>query len=99
MRCGIARTLDCVRTVRTANHERSDLPQVNQNDGHKATDFWREPITANRDSGHFLSFPTAEAFITEIRIQGDFDQAGIMLRVDAYCARPLIVGGLFTLQS
>jgi uncharacterized protein len=56
---------------------------VNQNDGHKATDFWREPITANRDSGH-LGFPTAEAFTTEIRVQGDFDQAGVMVRVDAY---------------
>ena len=72
---------------------------MNQNDWHKATDFWREPITANRDSGHFLSFPTAEAFTTKIRVQGDFDQAGVMGRVDAYCARPLIVGGLFTLQS
>jgi hypothetical protein len=63
----------------------------------KATDFWRELIAANRDSCHFLGFPTAEAFTTEIRLQGDFDQAGVMVRVDAYRARLLIVGDLFTL--
>jgi uncharacterized protein len=53
----------------------------------KATDFWRETHYGfNRDSGHFLGFPTAEAFTAELRVQGDFqalyDQAGIMVRVD-----------------
>jgi regulation of enolase protein 1 (concanavalin A-like superfamily) len=55
----------------------------------KATDFWRETHYGfNRDSGHFLGFPTAEAFTAELRVQGDFqalyDQAGIMVRVDAH---------------
>jgi uncharacterized protein len=55
----------------------------------KATDFWRETHYGfNRDSGHFLGFPTAEAFSAELRVQGDFqalyDQAGIMVRVDAH---------------
>jgi len=54
----------------------------------KATDFWRETHYGfNRDSGHFLGFPTAEAFTAELRVQGDFqalyDQAGLMVRIDA----------------
>jgi regulation of enolase protein 1 (concanavalin A-like superfamily) len=54
----------------------------------KATDFWRETHYGfTRDSGHFLGFPTGEAFTAELRVQGDFrelyDQAGIMVRVDA----------------
>lgn len=54
----------------------------------KATDFWRETHYGfSRDNGHFLGFPTAEAFTAELRVQGDFqalyDQAGIMVRVDA----------------
>jgi hypothetical protein len=54
----------------------------------KATDFWRETHYGfSRDSGHFLGFPTAEAFTAELRVHGDFqalyDQAGIMVRVDA----------------
>ncbi|MCK1654788.1 DUF1349 domain-containing protein [Bradyrhizobium sp. 149] len=54
----------------------------------KATDFWRETHYGfTRDSGHFLGFPTAEAFTAELRVHGDFqalyDQAGIMVRVDA----------------
>ncbi|OAF15153.1 regulation of enolase 1 [Bradyrhizobium centrolobii] len=53
----------------------------------KATDFWRETHYGfSRDSGHFLGFPTAEAFTAELRVQGDFqalyDQAGIMVRID-----------------
>jgi len=53
-----------------------------------ATDFWSETHYGfTRDSGHFLGFPTADAFTAELRIQGDFaalyDQAGIMVRVDA----------------
>ena len=55
----------------------------------KATDFWREiHYGFNRDSGHFLGFPTAEAFTAELRIQGDYqalyDQAGLMVRIDAH---------------
>ncbi|GLR88866.1 DUF1349 domain-containing protein [Bradyrhizobium iriomotense] len=54
----------------------------------KATDFWRETHYGfTRDSGHFLGFPTAEAFTAELRVQGDFqalyDQAGIMVRIGA----------------
>ena len=53
-----------------------------------ATDFWRETHYGFvRDSGHFLGFPTGNAFTAELRIQGAFeslyDQAGIMVRVDA----------------
>jgi uncharacterized protein len=55
----------------------------------QATDFWRETHYGfNRDSGHFLGFPAAEAFTAELRVQGDFqelyDQAGIMVRVDTH---------------
>jgi uncharacterized protein len=54
----------------------------------KATDFWRETHYGfSRDSGHFLGFPTTNAFTAELRVQGDFqalyDQAGIMVRIDA----------------
>jgi uncharacterized protein len=54
----------------------------------KATDFWRETHYGFcRDSGHFLGFPTAEAFTAELRVQCNFqalyDQAGIMVRIDA----------------
>ncbi|MDA9549910.1 MULTISPECIES: DUF1349 domain-containing protein [Bradyrhizobium] len=54
----------------------------------KGTDFWRETHYGfNRDSGHFLGFPTGEAFTASLRVQGDFqalyDQAGIMVRIDA----------------
>lgn len=54
----------------------------------KGTDFWRETYYGfNRDSGHFLGFPTREAFTASLRVQGDFqalyDQAGIMVRIDA----------------
>jgi len=53
----------------------------------KGTDFWRETHYGfNRDSGHFLGFPTGEAFTAELRVQGDFqalyDQAGMMVRID-----------------
>jgi regulation of enolase protein 1 (concanavalin A-like superfamily) len=53
-----------------------------------ATDFWRETHYGfSRDSGHFLGFPTTDAFTAELRVQGDFqalyDQAGIMVRIDA----------------
>lgn len=53
-----------------------------------ATDFWRETHYGfTRDNGHFLGFPTTEAFTAELRIQGDFqalyDQAGLMVRLDA----------------
>ncbi|MBR0794532.1 DUF1349 domain-containing protein [Bradyrhizobium jicamae] len=53
-----------------------------------ATDFWRETHYGFvRDSGHFLGFPTTEAFTAELRVQGDFrelyDQAGLMVRIDA----------------
>ncbi|MGV7212467.1 DUF1349 domain-containing protein [Bradyrhizobium sp. UFLA05-112] len=53
-----------------------------------ATDFWRETHYGfNRDSGHFLGFPTGAAFTAELRVQGDFqalyDQAGMMVRIDA----------------
>jgi uncharacterized protein len=55
----------------------------------KATDFWCETHYGfTRDSGHFLGFPTADAFTAELRVQGDFhalyDQAGIMVRIDAH---------------
>ena len=54
----------------------------------EATDFWRETHYGfSRDSGHFLAFPTVEAFTVELRVQSDFqalyDQAGIMVRIDA----------------
>lgn len=54
----------------------------------KATDFWRKTHYGFcRDSGHFLGFRTAQAFTAELRVQCDFqalyDQAGIMVRVDA----------------
>lgn len=53
-----------------------------------ATDFWRETHYGfTRDSGHFLGFPTTDAFAAELRIRGDFqalyDQAGLMVRIDA----------------
>jgi regulation of enolase protein 1 (concanavalin A-like superfamily) len=53
-----------------------------------ATDFWRETHYGfTRDSGHFLGFPAGEAFTAELRVRADFqtlyDQAGIMVRVDA----------------
>ncbi|MCP3463767.1 DUF1349 domain-containing protein [Bradyrhizobium sp. CCGUVB23] len=53
-----------------------------------ATDFWRETHYGfNRDSGHFLGFPTGEAFTAELHVRADFealyDQAGIMVRIDA----------------
>jgi uncharacterized protein len=55
----------------------------------KSTDFWRETHYGfNRDSGHFLGFPTGEAFTADLRVQADFralyDQAGIMVRLDAH---------------
>lgn len=55
----------------------------------QATDFWRETHYGfTRDSGHFLGFPTADAFTAELRVQADFhalyDQAGIMVRIDAH---------------
>jgi uncharacterized protein len=55
----------------------------------KTTDFWRETHYGfNRDSGHFLGFPTGEAFTADLRVQADFralyDQAGIMVRLDAH---------------
>lgn len=54
----------------------------------EATDFWRETHYGfERDSGHFLGFPTPAAFTAELRVRGDFqalyDQAGIMVRIDA----------------
>ena len=54
----------------------------------KGTDFWRETHYGfNRDSGHFLGFLTGEAFTASLRVQGRFqalyDQAGIMVRLDA----------------
>jgi regulation of enolase protein 1 (concanavalin A-like superfamily) len=52
-----------------------------------ATDFWRETYYGfNRDSGHFLGFPTGDAFTAELRVRGSFDalydQAGLMVRID-----------------
>lgn len=54
----------------------------------KGSDFWRETHYGfTRDSGHFLGFPTGEAFTAQLRIRGQYeklyDQAGIMVRVDA----------------
>ncbi|MBR0948907.1 DUF1349 domain-containing protein [Bradyrhizobium canariense] len=51
------------------------------------SDFWRATHYGfNRDSGHFLGFPTGEAFTAELHVQSDFrelyDQAGIMVRID-----------------
>lgn len=65
--------------------QRDDLQIVTE----EATDFWRETHYGfNRDSGHFLGFPTTEAFTAELRVQAEFqalyDQAGIMVRVDAH---------------
>jgi regulation of enolase protein 1 (concanavalin A-like superfamily) len=53
----------------------------------KGTDFWRETHYGfTRDSGHFLGFPTGDAFAAQLRIRGQYeklyDQAGIMVRVD-----------------
>jgi len=55
----------------------------------KGSDFWRETHYGfNRDSGHFLGFPTGAAFTASLRVQGHFqalyDQAGIMVRIDAH---------------
>lgn len=55
----------------------------------RATDFWRETHYGfTRDSGHFLSFPAGDAFTAQLRIRGRYeklyDQAGIMVRVDAH---------------
>lgn len=52
------------------------------------TDFWQETHYGfRRDNGHFLGFPTGDAFTAEIRVRGDFqalyDQAGMMVRIDA----------------
>jgi uncharacterized protein len=53
-----------------------------------ATDFWRETHYGFiRDNGHFLGFKAGDAFTAELRVRGNFqalyDQAGIMVRVDA----------------
>ncbi|WP_312490044.1 DUF1349 domain-containing protein [Sphingomonas sp.] len=53
----------------------------------QGTDFWRETHYGfTRDSGHFLGFPTGDAFTAQLRIRGRYeklyDQAGIMVRVD-----------------
>lgn len=53
----------------------------------RGTDFWRETHYGfTRDSGHFLGFPTGDAFTAQLRIRGRYDrlydQAGIMVRVD-----------------
>ncbi|WP_179506192.1 MULTISPECIES: DUF1349 domain-containing protein [unclassified Sphingomonas] len=53
----------------------------------KGTDFWRETHYGfTRDSGHFLGFPTGDAFTAQLRIRGQYeklyDQAGIMVRID-----------------
>jgi len=53
----------------------------------KGSDFWRETHYGfTRDSGHFLGFPTGDAFTAQLRIRGQYeklyDQAGIMVRVD-----------------
>ena len=52
------------------------------------TDFWRQTHYGfTRDSGHFFGNPTAGDFTAQLRIQGRYevlyDQAGIMVRVDA----------------
>ncbi|MDQ1232500.1 DUF1349 domain-containing protein [Sphingomonas sp. SORGH_AS_0879] len=54
----------------------------------RGTDFWRETHYGfTRDSGHFLGFPTGDAFTAQLRIRGRYeklyDQAGIMVRLDA----------------
>lgn len=54
----------------------------------RATDFWRETHYGfTRDSGHFLGFPTGDAFTAQLRVRGQYtqlyDQAGIMVRLDA----------------
>jgi len=53
----------------------------------RGTDFWRETHYGfTRDSGHFLGFPTGDAFTAQLRIRGRYDklydQAGVMVRVD-----------------
>ena len=53
----------------------------------RATDFWRETLYGfTRDSGHFLSVPTASEFTAQIRVRADYDQlydqAGLMVRLD-----------------
>ncbi len=53
----------------------------------QGTDFWRETHYGfTRDSGHFLGFPTGDAFTAQLRIRGRYeklyDQAGIMVRLD-----------------
>ncbi|WBS00710.1 DUF1349 domain-containing protein [Pseudoduganella sp. SL102] len=60
--------------------------QVVTGDG---TDFWR--ITSYgfiRDSGHFLGQPVAAPFTAQVRVEADFtelyDQAGLMVRIDAH---------------
>jgi len=53
----------------------------------RGSDFWRETHYGfTRDSGHFLGFPTGDAFTAQLRIRGRYeklyDQAGIMVRID-----------------
>ena len=53
----------------------------------RGTDFWCETHYGfTRDSGHFLGFPTGDAFTAQLRIRGRYDklydQAGMMVRVD-----------------
>lgn len=53
----------------------------------RGTDFWRETHYGfTRDTGHFLGFPTGDAFTAQLRIRGRYDklydQAGVMVRVD-----------------
>jgi len=54
----------------------------------RATDFWRETHYGfTRDSGHCYGVRTAGDFTAQVRIDGRFetlyDQAGLMVRIDA----------------
>jgi uncharacterized protein len=54
----------------------------------RATDFWRETHSGfTRDTGHCYGVRTAGDFTAQVRVQGRFealyDQAGLMVRVDA----------------
>lgn len=41
----------------------------------KDSDFWRETHYGfTRDSGHFLGFPTGDAFTAQLRIRGQYEK-------------------------
>ena len=53
----------------------------------QGTDFWQnEAANVHKDNGHFFYLPKTENFVLDIcwdcNIEGNFDQCGIMVRID-----------------